>query len=60
MLRDSIAEPAVAMLVALGTFVCLYGIGLAFLGVEEEDRKLAAKAARWIGKRLGRESGSVR
>ena len=60
MMRDSIAESAVAMPVALGTFVCLYGIGLAFLGVEEEDRKLAAKAVRWIGKRLGRESGSVR
>ena len=59
-LRDAIAEPAVAMPVALGTFVCLYGIGLSFLGIEEEDRKLAARAVRWIGKRLGRGSGSVR
>tara|TARA_Y100001933_G_scaffold199477_1_gene200497 strand:- start:164 stop:640 length:477 start_codon:yes stop_codon:yes gene_type:complete len=59
-LRDAIAEPAVAMPVALGTFVCLYGIGLSFLGIEEEDRKLAARVVRWVGKRLGRGSGSVR
>ena len=53
MLRDAIAEPAVAVPVALGTFVCVYGIGLAFLGVEEEDRKLAIKAVRWVGKATG-------
>ncbi len=59
-LRDVVAEPAVAVPVALGTFVCVYGMVLAFLGVEEEDRKLASKAVRWVGKRLGRCSGSVR
>ena len=59
-LRDVVAEPTVAVPVALGAFVCVYGIGLAFLGVEEEDRKLAARALRWVGKRLGRGSGSVR
>ena len=32
-----VAEPAVAVPIALGAFVCVYGIGLAFLGVEEDQ-----------------------
>ena len=58
-LRDMVAEPAVAVPAALVTFVCAYGIGLALLGVEEEDRKLVVKAVRWVGKQLGRESKPV-
>ena len=53
-LRDAVAEPAAAVVVALGAFVCVYGVGLGMMGVEEEDRKLVTKALRWVGNRLGR------
>ena len=53
-LRDAVDEPAAAVVVALGAFVCVYGIGLGMMGVEEEDRKLVNRAVRWVGNRLGR------
>ena len=54
-LRDAVGEPAAAVVVALGAFVCVYGMGLGMMGVEEEDRKLVTRAVRWLGNRLGRD-----
>lgn len=52
LLRDALADPTAAALAALGVFAGVYALCLWAMGVEEEDRKLAGKTLRWMGKRL--------